>query len=75
MGGTFSRRGQGPLVKEEGEGVTLMDTEKTEPPQPNGTTPQAEPEEGGNSARNGSLKTKPMFDDTQKNFVEDGRWR
>lgn len=74
MGGTFSRRGQGPLVKEEGEGVTVMDTEeKTEPPQPNGTTPQAEPEEGGKSVENGAPKTKPMFDDTQKKFVEDGR--
>lgn len=78
MGGTFSRRGQGPLVKEEMDGATVVDdVEKTEPPpqmpEQNGAAPQAveEPEEQKEESE--TRKTQPMFDDTQRNFVEDGR--
>lgn len=63
------------MKEEEREGATALDTEKTEPTQPNGTTPQAEeePEERNKSEPKEVPKTKPMFDDTQRNFVEDGR--
>lgn len=78
MGGTFSRRGQGPLVKEEVDGATVVDdVEKTEsslqPPLQNGAAPQAVEELEERKEENGNRNTRPMFDDTQRNFVEDGR--
>ena len=67
MGGTFSRRGQ-----TQAAGAGEDELEKTELPKENGTTPQSTALHSV-ALRNTSSSTTPMFDDTQKNWMEDGR--
>lgn len=66
MGGTFSRRGHG-----QGQASEEEEAGKTEVPQQNGTTPQSTSLDSV-ALRDPAPKPSPMFDDTQKNWVEDG---
>ncbi|MPC99767.1 hypothetical protein E2C01_095203 [Portunus trituberculatus] len=69
MGGTFSRRGR----DQAGSGGEEDEAEKTELPKQNGTTPQSTELPNGTNQGGTQTKTSQMFDDTQKNWKENGR--